>query len=152
MAPILFAPSDIIIHIGQVDLSMYILKDGHAVVLNAQNKMLGHLYSGDFCGEIGLFFGVPRSATIVSIMFCDTFRLSQEAFESALEKYPEERARVTTQTERMFQNHIRCYTCQRLGHISIQCRSHLRSLARKYAARWRRRTRENRRNAGGEVV
>lgn len=31
----------------------------------------------------------------------------QEAFESALEKYPEERARVTTQTERMFQNHIR---------------------------------------------
>jgi CRP-like cAMP-binding protein len=35
------------------------------------------LKDGQFTGEIGLFFGVPRTATVVAVVFCDTFKLTQ---------------------------------------------------------------------------
>lgn len=60
----------------------------------------------------------------------------QSAFLHALEKYPDEQAKLDVQTEEMFKNRTRCYTCNRLGHISVQCGTRKRGVARKYAKRW----------------
>jgi len=122
MEPLLFAPADIIIKKGQLEPAMYVISKGRAAILDDKFTIIKNIHEGEFCGEIGLFFGVCRTATIVALVFCDTFKLSQDKFLEVLEMYPAMQDRLDAQTEQMFNGHIHCYLCGEAGHISVQCR------------------------------
>lgn len=76
MTPILFSPSDTIIQKGQLESAMYVIGKGCAAALDKSNRVMKHLHPGDFVGEIALFFNTRRSATVLALVFCDTFRMS----------------------------------------------------------------------------
>lgn len=61
---------------GQLETAMYVIGKGHAAVLDKRNHVMRHLNPGDFVGEIALFFNTRRSATVLALVFCDTFRMS----------------------------------------------------------------------------
>eukprot|EP00238_Polyblepharides_amylifera_P010531 CAMPEP_0196577352 /NCGR_PEP_ID=MMETSP1081-20130531/6428_1 /TAXON_ID=36882 /ORGANISM="Pyramimonas amylifera, Strain CCMP720" /LENGTH=337 /DNA_ID=CAMNT_0041896247 /DNA_START=1 /DNA_END=1014 /DNA_ORIENTATION=- len=122
MDPLLYAPADIIIQKGQRDLAMFILAKGCVVAIDSSGHVIRELEQGEYFGEIGLFFGVRRTATICSVTFCETFRLAQDKFVKVQRMYPEMRGRIHQQAESMFGHSISCYLCGKYGHISIQCK------------------------------
>jgi len=121
MEPILFAPADIIIQKGQREMSMFILAKGRAAVVTEKGKVIKELSMGTYVGEIGLFFGVRRTATVCSISFCDTFKLMQGEFVKLQETYPDMQQLIASQAEAMFSEGISCYLCGKVGHVCIQC-------------------------------
>mmetsp|Transcript_12044 Transcript_12044/g.22842 ORF Transcript_12044/g.22842 Transcript_12044/m.22842 type:complete len:897 (+) Transcript_12044:3-2693(+) len=121
MEPFLYAPGDIIIQKGQRELAMFMLQKGKAAVANAHGEMVKELHTGDYFGEIALFFGVRRTATVYAVTFCDVFRLSKECFENVQAQYPDAREIIVNQAEEMFNKSALCFVCGEKGHISAQC-------------------------------
>jgi len=53
-----------------------------------------YLRSGDFFGELSLYLGLPRSASVEALERCRLLRLDQRSFEALLAEHEEFRARV----------------------------------------------------------
>ncbi len=73
--------------------ALYFLESGEVTTLlelgNGQTQRLRRQGGGTVLGELGLFLGVPRTASVVVEKPCVAFRLSAEALESMRQKDPE---------------------------------------------------------------
>ena len=64
--------------------AMYVVKDGRLQVFreaDGRRQNLSFLRKGDFFGEISLFRGEPRAATVEAVSACRLLRLSKESFD-----------------------------------------------------------------------
>ncbi|RMF24284.1 MAG: hypothetical protein D6765_12005, partial [Bacteroidetes bacterium] len=77
---------------GERGRDLYILVSGRlqAVVRqhNGQTKVIGEVSRGETVGEMALFTGEPRSASIVALRDSVVVKVSQEAFQEMIRRHP----------------------------------------------------------------
>lgn len=93
LKPTPFASGEAIMRQGAVADWLYVVYQGAAEVRlyseNGAYRAVKTLGPGDFLGEMGLFTGEPRSATVVSSGETRCYRLDREGFRGILESRPE---------------------------------------------------------------
>lgn len=82
-----FGRNERIIEEGKEGRSMFILVRGSAdvfVSVNAEERHVATLKDGDYCGEMSLLTGEPRSATVKAVSDCEMWELSKETLAEIL--------------------------------------------------------------------
>jgi CRP-like cAMP-binding protein len=77
---------------GQKGESMFVIYQGKAkvqVIDNGIPKTLAELKEGDFFGEMGLFTGQPRTASVISEEETKVFRIKKSAIKPLLDENPD---------------------------------------------------------------
>ena len=100
LAPRTFLPGDMIIQCGELSDSMFLLERGATQVTSADGAVTyAVLSAGDYFGERALLGATRSAASVLAIGYCDSFALSKEAFEDALQPYPRAKRRVLLKLE-----------------------------------------------------
>lgn len=76
---------------GDESGSMYWLQSGQMVVLkrrNAEEIILGHIYSGELVGEISFLDQENRSASVKAISDCELTEIPADAYKKIFEHQP----------------------------------------------------------------
>jgi len=108
-----YAPGEAIIRAGDEGSSMFIVHRGHVEVRvndNGQPRTVARLGEGDFFGEMALFTGEPRTASVVSAAETEVLEIGHKAMKHLFETNPdlveslsytimERRAGLASQTE-----------------------------------------------------
>lgn len=90
MTPVVFAPGDYVVRVGEVAHAMYFINRGELEVVSKDGKTVyTTLKDGNFFGEIALFYNQPRMASVRAVEYCDLYRLDREMFERVLRHYPD---------------------------------------------------------------
>ncbi|MBA2606085.1 MAG: mechanosensitive ion channel family protein [Acidobacteria bacterium] len=87
-----FAPGELIVRQGQQGKSMFVIHRGSVFVQikeEGATKNIRKLHEGDFFGEMGLFTGEPRSATVVVEDETEVLEISNLYLKPILERNPE---------------------------------------------------------------
>eukprot|EP01065_Artemidia_motanka_P017953 TRINITY_DN21341_c0_g1_i1.p1 TRINITY_DN21341_c0_g1~~TRINITY_DN21341_c0_g1_i1.p1 ORF type:complete len:927 (+),score=264.93 TRINITY_DN21341_c0_g1_i1:55-2835(+) len=84
---LVFEPEQKIIRCGEEGKEMFFLGHGFADVLAATGEFVTVIKPGGFFGEVALLTESKRTATIKSLTYCDTFRLTKDKFLEILEKH-----------------------------------------------------------------
>lgn len=87
-----FAPGEPIVRRGQKGSSMFVIHRGEVSVQIKEDgvtKVIRKLKEGDFFGEMGLFTGEPRTATVQAEVETEVFEISNFCLKPILEDNPE---------------------------------------------------------------
>lgn len=106
MRPIVSVPDELIFKEGEIGDEMYFVIRGKLKVISG-DKIVSTLNDGDFFGEIALFNeNKRRTATVISITYCDLYRLNRELFNEVLNRHPEITEQIrTVANQRMNSDH-----------------------------------------------
>jgi small-conductance mechanosensitive channel len=88
----IFSPDEKIVRRGQDGDSMFVIHRGAVKVQineNGKIKVLRNLSEGDFFGEMGLFTGEPRTATVVATEETEVLEITQRCLKPILEENPD---------------------------------------------------------------
>jgi small-conductance mechanosensitive channel/CRP-like cAMP-binding protein len=69
--------------------SMFIILNGEAgvhVQANGTDNLVASLRSGDYCGEMSLLTGAPRSATVIATTDCETLEIGKDVLADILQQ------------------------------------------------------------------
>jgi small-conductance mechanosensitive channel/CRP-like cAMP-binding protein len=86
--PLRFGRGEKVIEQGADGESMFILLNGEAhvyVQVNGANTLVATLRTGDYCGEMSLLSGAPRSATVIASTDCEMWEIGKEVFAEILQ-------------------------------------------------------------------
>jgi HlyB family type I secretion system ABC transporter len=92
LEPLTAARGELVIRQGDPPGAMYIVQDGHLRIFTEEEgtrRYLAYLRTGDFFGEMSLFKGEVRSASVEAVSPCRLLRLTQATFAKLLQEYPE---------------------------------------------------------------
>jgi voltage-gated potassium channel len=92
---VIFQPGEIIIKQGEDGDCMYFIQEGNADIW-LDGALLANLGPGIPFGEMALFSGQKRIATVRAQTLCVTQRLSKEDFDLMRSRYPEFNERIHT--------------------------------------------------------
>jgi HlyB family type I secretion system ABC transporter len=84
-------PGDVVIEEGAPPGPMYIVENGRLRVFvqeTGRRRYLRYLRRGDFFGEMSLFKGAHRTATVEAVSACTLLALAPETFERLVAEYP----------------------------------------------------------------
>jgi ATP-binding cassette subfamily B protein len=88
----------LVIRQGDPPGPMYVVEDGRLRVFTTDDaggrRYLAFLRSGDFFGEMSLFKGDRRAASVEAVSACTLLRLTPGSFTRLVERYPDFRARL----------------------------------------------------------
>ena len=87
-----FAPGEKIVRRGQTGHSMFVIHRGSVFIQikeDGKPKKIKTLYEGDFFGEMGLFTGEPRTATVIAEEETEVLEINHLCFKPILESNPE---------------------------------------------------------------
>ena len=88
-----FSADERIVRQGEAGTAAFIMKDGAAEALiekqGAEPLRLSKILPGELFGELALFDGSPRSATVVAAVDCTVVEISREAFLKEVARNPE---------------------------------------------------------------
>ena len=88
-----YGPGEIIFSKNEMGDSLFMLIDGHVSIRNTEitrnSTEIAQLNRGDIFGEMTVFAGTPRSATIQSIGKVDVLEVSRQAIAELIEEEPE---------------------------------------------------------------
>ncbi|MEP6902916.1 MAG: mechanosensitive ion channel family protein [Actinomycetota bacterium] len=88
----IFSPDEKIVRRGQDGTSMFVIHRGAVKVQineDGKIKILRNLSEGDFFGEMGLFTGEPRTATVVAIEETEVLEITNTCLKPILEDNPD---------------------------------------------------------------
>lgn len=80
-----FQPSEVIYEVGDPSQEMFILLQGRLKVVSKSGTSLGDILPGTCCGEMGVFTGRPRSATVVATQKSVGFSITKQDLHNALQ-------------------------------------------------------------------
>lgn len=86
---VICSSSEAVVRKGDVDRSMYFIARGKILVKGTGFELVKE--EGDFFGELSLLYGIPRSATCLSLGVSLLYVLEWETYEKLLRDYPEYR-------------------------------------------------------------
>lgn len=89
-----FAPKEVIYRFGQPSEEMLILLQGQLQALGGSGVELGKIGPGTSCGEMGVFTGHRRSATIVASSNASGFVISKRDLAQALKTDPDTHIKI----------------------------------------------------------
>ena len=87
-----FAPNEKIVRKGQKGSSMFIIHRGSVFIQireGGKPKKIKTLHEGEFFGEMGLFTGEPRTATVIAEEETEVLEINHLCLKSILEENPE---------------------------------------------------------------
>jgi CRP-like cAMP-binding protein len=87
-----FAPGETLIRAGDDGSSMFVVHNGRVEVQVAENgrpRTVAVLTEGNFFGEMGLFTGEPRTASVVAIEETEVLEIGHAAMKQILETNPD---------------------------------------------------------------
>lgn len=88
----IFSPGEPIVKRGQEGSSMFVINRG-AVKIQVREggkpKIIGNLSEGEFFGEMALFTGAPRTATVIATEETEVFEIKHEGLKPILEANPD---------------------------------------------------------------
>ena len=90
------AAGDVVIRQGDPPGPMYIIEEGHLRVFveeDDRRRYISYLRKGDFFGEMSVFSGEARNASVEAVSDCSLLALKKETFDRLL-AYPEFRTRI----------------------------------------------------------
>jgi Small-conductance mechanosensitive channel len=88
----IFSPNEPIVRKGQEGGSMFVIHRGSVkvqIIENGVPKTINTLYAGDFFGEMGLFTGEPRSASVIAAEETEVLQIRDQALKPLLDNNPE---------------------------------------------------------------
>jgi voltage-gated potassium channel len=89
LRPVVYLPGDYVIRAGETGREMFFINRGTVEVVSRDGETVYTTHTdGDFFGEIALFEGVPRTASVRTTSYCDLYRLDKEMFDHVLANYP----------------------------------------------------------------
>jgi CRP-like cAMP-binding protein len=97
LQPVAVKPGDVVIRQGDEPGPMYIVEEGHLRVFTEEDgrrRYLAYYRSGDFFGEMSLFKGSLRAATVEALSVGRLLRLMPATFEKLIASYPEFKAQI----------------------------------------------------------
>ncbi len=89
-------PGELVIREGEEAGPMYVVEEGRLRVFveeEGRRKYLAYYRKGDFFGELSIFKGAPRAASVEAVSQCSLGVLTRDSFTKLL-VYPEFRARI----------------------------------------------------------
>jgi len=90
LEPVAFAPGEIILRQGEHGDDAYLIRDGEVDVVRAQDaveRVVGHVSSGAFLGEVSVLTGMPRSATARAVTPVRAFRVGGNDVRDVVKRY-----------------------------------------------------------------
>jgi len=87
-----FAPDEIVIRAGDAGSSMFVVHNGRVQVQineNGRARAVAVLNEGDFFGEMALFTGEPRAATVVALEQTEVLEIGHSAMKLIFETNPD---------------------------------------------------------------
>src|SRR6266536_3223661 len=87
-----FSAGEMILRMGELGTSMYVIQSGHVEVVLERpsgNVVLATLGPGEFFGELAVFDGAVRSATVVAIEDTETVSLDHLDIIRVIQRSPE---------------------------------------------------------------
>ena len=88
---------ELVIREGDPPGPMYIVEEGRLRVFveeDGRRRYIAYYRKGDFFGELSIFKGAPRAASVEAVSECTLSALRQDTFSRLLQSYPEFRARI----------------------------------------------------------
>lgn len=107
---------------------MYFITKGCIYVIDHNSKSCVKILSiGSYFGEIGLFTGENRCASIQSVSFLETLFLHIKDLETISKQFPEVKTKFDAIKDScslgdLSSLRVKCYLCKQLGHISKNCK------------------------------
>lgn len=89
LKPEILPPNEYIIREGNFGNEMYFIKRGLVQVFSEKTgSIYRNMVAGTFFGEIALVYEQPRTASIITLTYCELFVLHKDDFKKVLEHYP----------------------------------------------------------------
>ncbi|NEN93608.1 MAG: cyclic nucleotide-binding domain-containing protein [Okeania sp. SIO3H1] len=105
LKPEILPPNEYIIREGHWGHEMYFIKRG---LVQAFSEKTGIIYrnmgAGTFFGEIALVYEQRRTASIITLTYCELFILEKDDFKKVLENYPDFAANVKKTAKERYEN------------------------------------------------
>jgi NTE family protein/lysophospholipid hydrolase len=73
---------------GDRGRDMYFVLGGRLRAVSSSGRVLNEMSRGESIGEVALLTGEPRSATVIAVRDSELVRISRDAFEEIIQKYP----------------------------------------------------------------
>src|SRR5262249_3836360 len=92
LEPLSVDKGTLVVRQGDAAGPMYIVEDGHLRVFtdeDGRRRSVAYLRKGDYFGEMSVFQGVPRTASIEAVSPCRLLRLSVGTFDRLLARVPD---------------------------------------------------------------
>ena len=100
--PVSYAKGAVVFRQGDPPGSLFVVEEGRLRVFaeeEGERRPLSYLRKGDFFGEISVFKGGPRTATVETVSPCRLLALPAKAFQKAAAEHPALRAAIEKQIE-----------------------------------------------------
>src|SRR5215472_6784135 len=97
LASVSVAPGTIVVREGDPPGPMYFVEDGHLRVFTQEEgrrHYIAYLRKGDFFGEMSVFKGIPRTASVEAVSACQLLGLRAETFRKLLAQFPDFRSQI----------------------------------------------------------
>ncbi|XP_037081197.1 uncharacterized protein LOC119101913 [Pollicipes pollicipes] len=85
----LFPPNEYVLYSGDLSRDMYIVVRGYCEsYLGNREKSLGLIGPGQYFGEAGMLYGLPRPTHVVTRTHCDLLAVPHSEFQRIMKKFP----------------------------------------------------------------
>lgn len=84
-----YPPDCFVIRKGEIGNEIFFIAEGQLKIVSQNGKNYNDFSMGDYFGEMSLILNEKRTASIVTLSFCDLFCLHKEDYVRIKEKYPE---------------------------------------------------------------
>eukprot|EP01128_Nolandella_sp_AFSM9_P006821 TRINITY_DN358_c0_g1_i2.p1 TRINITY_DN358_c0_g1~~TRINITY_DN358_c0_g1_i2.p1 ORF type:complete len:326 (+),score=109.33 TRINITY_DN358_c0_g1_i2:93-980(+) len=93
-----------VVNIGDPSEEMYFLAEGQVEYADAQYNVFSHSNTGDFFGEVGLFYSIPRTAHVKAATNISLLVLQKEALNEIRQKHPMVEKKILESAQTRFNN------------------------------------------------
>lgn len=109
LQPVAFRKGERIIRQGEPAGPMYVIEEGRVRVFTEEDgreQPLAYLRRGDFFGEMSVFKGVPRTATVEAVSDVRLLSLPPEAYQKLLAEFPSFKEEIDERIARYDYKHV----------------------------------------------
>jgi HlyB family type I secretion system ABC transporter len=109
LEPVVVQKGERVIRQGEDAGPLYIVEEGRLRVFSEENgrpRYLAYLRRSDIFGEMSVFKGLPRAATVEAVSPCRLLRLSPDTFRALLRDFPEFKSQIEQRVAQYDYKHV----------------------------------------------
>jgi HlyB family type I secretion system ABC transporter len=109
LEPVIVQKGERVIRQGEDAGPLYVVEEGRLRVFTEENgrpRYLAYLRRSDIFGEISVFKGIPRTATVEAVSPCRLLRLKPDTFRKLLRDFPEFKAQIEQRVAQYDYKHV----------------------------------------------
>ena len=89
-----YTPKEVVFQAGDPSNEMLVLLQGKLIVVGESGTLLGEIMPGTSCGEMGVFTGRVRSATVIAETKASGFVINGQQLDTVMRAYPEAHVKI----------------------------------------------------------